>query len=108
MPVWINSHYPCKSDDFTDDGGCTSYPKPSKIEVSNVRFSKFSGTTDGSYGQTVAVVECPYGTDCTEVYFEDFTVTAPEGTPSYVCNNIDNKGGLGIDCTITHDAAPKW
>ncbi|ORZ03526.1 pectin lyase fold/virulence factor [Syncephalastrum racemosum] len=108
MPIWINSHYPCKSADFTNDGGCNGYPKPSKIQVSNVQFSGFSGTTDGSYGQTVAVVECPYGTDCTEVYIKDFNVSPPKGTPSYVCNNIDNKDDLGIDCEITHEAAPKW
>ncbi|KAJ8658472.1 hypothetical protein O0I10_005825 [Lichtheimia ornata] len=108
IPVWVNSHYPCDVSEFTEDGGCKDYPGPSKIQVSDLSFEGFTGTTNGAYDNNVIIFDCPYGTNCQNIVVKDFDVTSPKGDPSYVCNNIDEGHLEGIDCEITQLAKPTW
>ncbi|KAI8140600.1 pectin lyase fold/virulence factor [Fennellomyces sp. T-0311] len=108
LPIWIHSHYPCNPDEYTDDGGCEGYPGPSLIEVSNIRFSGFKGTTTGSYDNNVVIFDCPEGTPCKDLYAENIDVSPPSGAPTYVCNNIDDSKDIGIGCEITSGPLPVW
>lgn len=108
IPVWVNSHYPCDVSEFTEDGGCEGYPGPSKIQVSDLSFEGFTGTTTGAYDNNVIIFDCPYGTNCQNIVVKEFDVTSPKGDPAYVCNNIDEGHLEGIDCEITQLAKPTW
>ncbi|KAI9259456.1 pectin lyase fold/virulence factor [Phascolomyces articulosus] len=108
LPIWIHSHYPCNPEDYTEDGGCKDYPGSSLIEVSNVKFSGFKGTTTGSYGNNVVIFDCPNDAPCTELYAEDIVVTPPDGEATYVCNNIKDTDDLGIPCKITSGPIVSW
>ncbi|KAI9495476.1 pectin lyase fold/virulence factor [Zychaea mexicana] len=108
LPIWIHSHYPCNPEEYTEDGGCDGYPGPSLIEVSNMRFSGFTGSTTGSYDNNVVIFDCPYGTPCSEIYVEDMDVSPPEGNATYVCNNINDSNDIGIDCEITSGPLVSW
>ncbi|KAG2217895.1 hypothetical protein INT45_008071 [Circinella minor] len=108
LPIWIHSHYPCNPEDYTEDGGCKGYPGPSRIEVSNIKFSEFTGTTTGDYNNNVVIFDCPEGTYCSELYAKNINITPPKGDAKYVCNNIDDSKDLGIPCKITSGPIVSW
>lgn len=76
------------------------------MEISNIVFDGFTGTTTGSYDSHVAIFECPYGTPCEEVYITNLDLSPPNGEPTYVCNNIKDSKEIEY-CTITNNPIPK-
>lgn len=106
IPIWVNTHYPCDFEEITSDGGCTDYPGPSQMKLSNFKFDGFTGTTNGAYDSNVAILDCPYENPCEEVYLRNIDVSPPSGDATFVCNNIDDSKDIEY-CTITNGPIPK-
>lgn len=72
---------------------------PSRVDISNVLFENFTGTTSGKYGRAVARLTCSSNPDavCENIRFEDFNVESPCGGPPVIlCDGI--KDGVGVPC----------
>ncbi|KAF2224632.1 exo-polygalacturonase [Elsinoe ampelina] len=90
---------------------CAAYP--SQVNVTNVLFENFSGTTSGKYGRAVAKLTCSSNPNavCENITFKNFTVTSPCGNSTttnkavIICDNI--KGGLGTDCVPSNSTEAK-
>lgn len=74
------------------------------MNVTNVTFENFSGTTSGKHGRAVGRLSCSPSPDavCEGVAFKNFTVTSPCGDPVVICDNI--RGGIGVDCVDSTSA----
>ncbi|KAH6695119.1 exo-polygalacturonase, partial [Plectosphaerella plurivora] len=72
---------------------------PSRVDVTNVLFQNFTGTTSGKYGRAVARLTCSTSENavCENIRFEDFNVQSPCGGPPVIlCDGI--KDGVGVPC----------
>lgn len=72
---------------------------PSKVDISNVLFENFTGTTSGKYGRAVARLTCSSSPNavCENIRFKDFNVQSPCGGPPVIlCDGI--KDGVGAPC----------
>lgn len=78
-----------------DASYCAS--NPSTAKVTDVYFKNFKGTTSSKYAPTVANINCPAAGTC-NVHFSGWTVTTPNGSPKYLCANIDNSSP-GVSCS---------
>lgn len=81
-----------------DEETCAKYP--SGMNITNIRFENFTGTSSGRHGRAVARLTCSSNPDavCKNIIFENFNVTSPCGEPAVVlCDGIS--GSIGIDCT---------
>ncbi|KAM7197229.1 exo-polygalacturonase [Rhypophila sp. PSN 637] len=75
---------------------CAKYP--SRVNITNVLFENFSGTSSGKYGNAVARLTCSPNAVCENIRFRNFNVTSPcGGGPAVViCDGISED--LGIPC----------
>ncbi|KAK3318153.1 exo-polygalacturonase [Apodospora peruviana] len=74
---------------------CAAYP--SQVNITNVLFQNFTGSTSGKYGRAVARLTCSPNAICENIQFKDFNVTSPcGGPPVIICDGI--KGGIGTPC----------
>ncbi|KAK3940277.1 pectin lyase fold/virulence factor [Diplogelasinospora grovesii] len=74
---------------------CAAYP--SQVNITNVLFENFSGTTSGKYGRAVARLTCSPDAVCENIRLKNFTVTSPCGDPPVIiCDGI--KDGIGTPC----------
>ncbi|KXS12895.1 glycoside hydrolase family 28 protein [Gonapodya prolifera JEL478] len=79
---------------------CAKYP--SKMNLTNIRFENFVGTTSGKNGRVVATISCSTSPDavCKNITFSNFQVTSPCGGPALIaCNGV--QGDLGVKCYNT-------
>lgn len=80
---------------------------PSNVNITNVLFENFTGTTSGKYGRAVARLTCSPNAVCSNIKFKNFDVTSPcGGPPVIICDGINED--LGIPCvsaTSTEGAA---
>ena len=70
----------------------------STLTYSNITFYNFSGTTEGTYGDVVAQLNCSSTGPCTDLKFVNFDVeprTATGGGVAEVsCENVDSISGV--------------
>ncbi|KAM0329271.1 hypothetical protein ACHAQA_004576 [Verticillium albo-atrum] len=82
---------------------------PSQVDISNVLFENFTGTTSGKYGRAIARLTCSSSPDavCENIRFKDFNVQSPCGGPPVIlCDGI--KDGVGVPCiSATSDEGKK-
>ncbi|THZ10982.1 glycoside hydrolase family 28 protein [Aureobasidium pullulans] len=79
---------------------CAAYP--SNVNITNIKFINFTGSSSGKDGRVVADLTCSPGATCSEILLEDINLTSPNGTAEIVCNNI--QGDIGVDCISAADA----
>jgi galacturan 1,4-alpha-galacturonidase len=85
---------------------CAKYP--SKMNITNILFENFQGTTSGKFGLAVAKLTCSTNPDaiCNNIQFKNFNVTSPcGGPPVIICDGI--KGGIGMPCVSADSAEAK-
>jgi galacturan 1,4-alpha-galacturonidase len=78
------------------------------MNITNILFENFSGTTSGKYGLAVARLTCSTNPDavCDNIRFRNFNVTSPcGGPPVIICDGI--KGGIGMPCVSSTSAEAK-
>jgi len=79
---------------------CAAYP--SNVNITNIKFINFTGSSSGKDGRVVADLTCSPGATCSEILLEGINLTSPNGTAEIVCNNI--QGDIGVDCISAADA----
>ncbi|KAK0627478.1 pectin lyase fold/virulence factor [Immersiella caudata] len=78
-----------------DTATCARYP--SRVNITNITFENFSGTTSGKYGRAVGRLTCSPNAVCSNIRFKNFNVTSPcGGSPLVICDGI--KGSIGTPC----------
>ncbi|KXS20620.1 glycoside hydrolase family 28 protein [Gonapodya prolifera JEL478] len=82
---------------------CAKYP--SQVNVTNVKFENFYGTTSGKNGRVVGKLSCSSSESavCNNITFVNYNVTSPCGGPPVVaCDGV--KGDTGLKCvSVTSD-----
>ncbi|KAK3390100.1 exo-polygalacturonase [Podospora didyma] len=73
---------------------CAAFP--SQVNITNVRFENFTGSTSGKYGRAVARLTCSPNAICENISFKNFDVTSPCGPAVIICDGIH--GGIGTPC----------
>lgn len=76
---------------------CNKYP--SHMNITNIRFENFTGSTSGVYGDAVARLACSTNEAavCENITLKDFNVDTPcGGKPVIICDGIT--GDIGVDC----------
>lgn len=89
-----------------DSETCAQYP--SGMNITNILFQNFTGTTSGKYGNAVASLTCSTNPDavCENIRFENFDVTSPcGGKPVVICDGIT--GDIGIECVSASSTEAK-
>lgn len=74
---------------------CNKYP--SHMNITNIRFENFTGSTSGVYGNAVARLACSTNEAavCSNITVADFNVDTPcGGEPVIICDGIENDIGL--------------
>jgi hypothetical protein len=79
---------------------CAKYP--SNVNITNIKFINFTGSSSGKDNRVVADLTCSPGATCSDILLEDINLTSPNGTAEIVCNNI--QGGVGVPCISEADA----
>ncbi|KAF3186727.1 hypothetical protein TWF106_011269 [Orbilia oligospora] len=75
---------------------CAGYP--SRVDISNINFLNFTGSSSGKKGKVVVDLKCSPGAVCEKIHLENIETTSPKGSPPLaVCQNI--VGDVGIPCT---------
>ncbi|KAH6675292.1 pectin lyase fold/virulence factor [Plectosphaerella plurivora] len=72
---------------------------PSHMNITNIRFENFTGSTSGVYGDAVARLACSTNPAavCENITVKDFNVDTPcGGKPVIICDGIT--GDIGVDC----------
>ncbi|KAJ3337086.1 hypothetical protein HDU93_001659 [Gonapodya sp. JEL0774] len=85
---------------------CAAYP--SQVNVTNVRFENFVGTSSGKNGRVVGALKCSTSPNavCENITFSNFKVESPCGGPPVIgCDGV--KGDIGIACVNTSSAVYK-
>ncbi|KAH6723051.1 pectin lyase fold/virulence factor [Leptodontidium sp. MPI-SDFR-AT-0119] len=71
---------------------------PSKVQMQDILFEKFTGTSSKKYDPIVGTLVCSSQASCKNVVARNINVSAPSGKPQkWTCNNID-KTLLAISC----------
>ncbi|EGN97570.1 glycoside hydrolase family 28 protein [Serpula lacrymans var. lacrymans S7.3] len=93
----VNSvDYPIVFDEcFATPVSCVDYP--TKIAVSDVHYSNFSGTSSGAEGTMVVDLNCTMA--CTDITAGDINLTSPNGAATYFCRNVTSTSELDFNCT---------
>lgn len=81
---------------------CNAFP--SHMNITNIRFENFTGTTTGVYGNAVARLSCSINPSavCENITLADFHVDTPcGGEPVVICDGIAND--IGVDC-VSYDS----
>ena len=89
-----------------DTETCAQYP--SGMNITNILFQNFTGSTSGKFGNAVASLTCSTNPDavCENIRFENFDVTSPcGGKPVVICDGIS--GDIGIECVSASSAEAK-
>ncbi|EKD14049.1 uncharacterized protein L3040_007947 [Drepanopeziza brunnea f. sp. 'multigermtubi'] len=74
---------------------CSQYP--SRVDMTNIRFSNFTGSSSGINGPVIANLVCSPNAICTNITLEDINLTHPNGSsPVIICEGI--AGGVGVPC----------
>lgn len=79
---------------------CAKYP--SNVNITNIKFINFTGSSSGKDNRVVADLTCSPGATCSDILLEGIELTSPNGTAEIVCNNI--QGGVGVPCISEADA----
>jgi galacturan 1,4-alpha-galacturonidase len=79
---------------------CAAYP--SNVNITDIKFINFTGSSSGKNDRVVADLTCSPGATCSGILLEGIELTSPNGTAEIVCNNI--QGGVGVDCIEEADA----
>lgn len=91
-----------------DDETCLKYP--SGMNISNILFDNFTGTTSGRFGRAIVSFSCSTNPSavCNNIKVTNFNVTSPCGGPVIgICDGIT--GGIGdeIPCYSADSAEAK-
>jgi galacturan 1,4-alpha-galacturonidase len=79
---------------------CATYP--SNVNITDIKFINFTGSSSGKNDRVVADLTCSPGATCSGILLEGIELTSPNGAAEVVCNNI--QGGVGVDCISGADA----
>lgn len=84
---------------------CAKYP--SKVNITDVKFINFKGTSSGKRGARVVELKCSPGAECRGIELRNVTITSPKakGREVIVCDNIT--GGIGVPCVSSKAAAAR-
>lgn len=77
------------------------YDNPSPLQITNVMFKNFQGTTDSKYAPDIATFACSSSTACSNIQAENINVSGPSGSLAY-CYNVDTSLLNGVNCTGTY------
>ena len=76
----------------------TCASSPSKVNITNVKFINFTGTSSGKNKKVVASLKCSPGATCSGIHLENINITSPTGgPPQVICQNI--QGDIGVPCS---------
>ncbi|KAH7915770.1 glycoside hydrolase family 28 protein [Hygrophoropsis aurantiaca] len=90
-----NVDYPIVIDEcFATPVSCQDYP--TKIEVSDIYFSNFSGTSSGLIGSVVVDLNCT--STCSDISATMTDLMSPAGNATYVCVNVTDSQ-FDFNCT---------
>ncbi|KAH8596490.1 pectin lyase fold/virulence factor [Bisporella sp. PMI_857] len=74
---------------------CAAFP--SRVDMIDVRFQNFTGSSSGKNGRKVAKLVCSPNAVCSGIKLEEINLTSPKGSPPVViCDGI--RGSIGVDC----------
>ncbi|EGN97569.1 glycoside hydrolase family 28 protein [Serpula lacrymans var. lacrymans S7.3] len=79
----------------TDAAACAEYP--SQLNISDVHFIDIYGTSSGEDGTVVVDIEC--SSECQDITATGINLTSPNGTATYVCQNVASESQLDFNCT---------
>ncbi|KAK1752360.1 pectin lyase fold/virulence factor [Echria macrotheca] len=89
-----------------DASTCASHP--SRVNMTNIVFENFSGSTSGKYGRAVGRLTCSPNAVCSGIHFRNFTVTSPCGGPAVIlCDGIHETGISGVSCVSSTSSQGK-
>lgn len=74
------------------------YDNPSPLDISNVVFKNFQGTTSSKYAPDIATFACSSTTSCSNIQAMNINVQGPEGSLAY-CHDVDESSLVGVNCT---------
>lgn len=75
---------------------CAAYP--SNVNISDILFENFRGTSSGKNGLDVARLVCSPSAVCENIQLKNIDLTSPKGSPPHiVCSGIN--GGIGVPCS---------
>ncbi|KAF8864013.1 pectin lyase-like protein [Acephala macrosclerotiorum] len=74
---------------------CSTYP--SRVDMTDILFQNFTGSSSGTNGLKVAKLVCSPNAVCENIKLDGIDLTSPKGSPPViVCDGT--KGDLGVDC----------
>ncbi|CAG8979430.1 hypothetical protein HYALB_00013438 [Hymenoscyphus albidus] len=74
---------------------CAQYP--SRVDMIDITFSNFTGSSSGKNGRKVGELVCSPNAVCSNIKLDGIDLTSPMGSPPViVCDGI--QGGIGVDC----------
>jgi galacturan 1,4-alpha-galacturonidase len=80
---------------------CAAYP--SHVNISDIFFENFRGSSSGKGGKVVAKLVCSPEAVCDDIRLENVELTSPAGSPpEIVCDGIE--GGIGVPCVSSANA----
>ncbi|RDW60317.1 putative exopolygalacturonase B [Coleophoma crateriformis] len=83
---------------------CLAYP--SRVDMVNISFANFIGSSSGKNGRKVASLTCSPAAVCSDIHLEDIDLTSPTGgSPIIICDGI--QGSIGVDCVPSNSTLTK-
>jgi galacturan 1,4-alpha-galacturonidase len=84
---------------------CAKYP--SKVNISDINFINFEGTSSGKRGDVVVELKCSPGAECKNIKLKNINIRNPKSKAKdrkglLVCDSI--KGDVGMDCISSAEA----
>ncbi|KKY26715.1 putative glycoside hydrolase family 28 protein [Phaeomoniella chlamydospora] len=77
---------------------CAAYP--SKVNITDITFENFHGSSSGKEGDVVADLTCSPDAVCSDIQLINVDLTTPSGEEGeIICTNIS--GGIGVPCNST-------
>ncbi|EPE28796.1 Pectin lyase-like protein [Glarea lozoyensis ATCC 20868] len=74
---------------------CAAYP--SRVDMKDIHFQNFTGSSSGVNGRKVAKLTCSPNAVCSNIKLDDIDLTSPKGSPPViVCDGI--QGSVGVAC----------
>lgn len=87
-----------------DAATCAAYP--AAVDISDIVFHNFTGTSSGKNGRKIAELTCSPNAVCANISLSDIDLQSPKGGPPLVlCDGID--GGVGVDCVSKNSTEAK-
>lgn len=88
-PIYLNQCY------STSAEVCAQYP--SNLSISDVHYINVTGTSSGAEGSVVVDLEC--SAECEDITATGTDLRSPNGTATYICENIATVSELDFNCT---------